>query len=283
MFAISIIDTDNFIDMPATARLLYYDLAMRADDDGFVGSPNKIVRMIGCSADDLRLLIAKQYIIPFQSGVCVIRDWKVHNYIQKDRYTPTRYQEEKSQLEQDVSGSYTLCTQPVSIPDTQVRDRLELDQVRENTTRARARDVQEQGESLNVEMARGSGEEPVDHSMTPVMRRFSDFWSAYPRKVGKGSAEKAWKRLKPSENLTKTMIAAVEAQKQSGQWKRDGGQYIPNPATWLNQKRWEDDVTEPFLGETYQSKPLQTSYDLKEYEEATIEVPPCVPQEVDGS
>lgn len=279
MFSISIIDTDKFIDMPATARLLYYDLAMRADDDGFIGSPNKIVRMIGSSPDDMKLLIAKQYIIPFPSGVCVIRDWRVHNYIQKDRYTPTRYQEEMAQLIQDETGVYTLCTQgrtqgciqPVSNLDTQVRDRLELGKVRDNITRAHARDAQEQGESLTVEMARGSGEEPVDHSTTPVMTRFARFWEAYPRKVGKGSAEKAWKKLNPTESLTDRIISAVKAQKKSRQWLRDGGQYIPNPATWLTQRRWEDDLQEVVEANT--PKALQTSYDLDEWERETVTVP----------
>lgn len=132
-----IVDTDLFLDMPITARLLYYDLNMRADDDGFVGSPKKIQRMIGCSDDDMKLLIAKQFIIPFENGVCVIKHWRVHNYIQKDRYNETLYLDEKSILEES-NGTYeiatsqgmdTECIQNVSKLETQVRlgkDRLEL-------------------------------------------------------------------------------------------------------------------------------------------------------------
>ena len=89
MFAKTIIDSDAFLDMPTTTRLLYYDLSMRADDDGFINSPKKIQRMIGASDDDLKVLIAKKFIIPFESGVVVIKHWKIHNYIQKDRYKPT--------------------------------------------------------------------------------------------------------------------------------------------------------------------------------------------------
>lgn len=74
--------------------------------------------------------------------------------------------------------------------------------------------------------------------------RFDRFWAAYPKKVGKGAAEKAFGKIRPSEELTETMIRAVEAAKTSTQWRRDGGQYIPNPATWLNQKRWEDEVAD---------------------------------------
>lgn len=129
----------------------------------------------------------------------------------------------------------------------------------------------EQGESLTVETARGSGEEPVGHSTTPVMERFVRFWEAYPRKVGKGAAEKAWRKLKPSETLTDDILSAIAAQKKSRQWLRDGGQYIPNPATWLTQRRWEDDLQERVEANT--PKALQTSYDLDEWDRETVTVP----------
>ena len=115
MFAKTIIDSDAFIDMPVTARLLYYDLSMRADDDGFVNSPKKIMRMIGASQDDLAILITKKFLIPFESGVVVIKHWKIHNYLRNDRYKPTTYQDELSQLELDENKAYRL---PVSKMDT---------------------------------------------------------------------------------------------------------------------------------------------------------------------
>lgn len=132
MFAKTIIDSDAFIDMPVTARLLYYDLSMRADDDGFVNSPKKIMRMVGASQDDLAILITKRFLIPFESGVVVIKHWRIHNYIQNDRYKPTAYQEEKAQLVVKDNKAYTLktdqnnameteCIQVVSSLDTQVR------------------------------------------------------------------------------------------------------------------------------------------------------------------
>ena len=124
MFAKTIIDSDAFIDMPVTARLLYYDLGMRADDDGFVNSPKKIMRMVGASQDDLAILISKKFIIPFDSGVVVIKHWRIHNYIQKDRYKPTKYTEEKAMLTVQENDGYSLdttCIQSVSSSDTQVR------------------------------------------------------------------------------------------------------------------------------------------------------------------
>ena len=131
MFAKTIIDSDAFLDMPVTARLLYYDLAMRADDDGFINSPKKIMRMIGASQDDLSILILRKFIIPFENGVVVIKHWRIHNYIQSDRYKPTPYQEEKALLEVEENKSYRLktgsevpCIQDVYTMETQ--DRLEI-------------------------------------------------------------------------------------------------------------------------------------------------------------
>ena len=121
MFNLDIIDTDLFLEMPQTSRLLYYELCMRADDDGFVSSPKKIQKMVGCSEDDFKVLISKQFIIPFDTGVVVIRHWKLHNYIQKDRYRETIYTDEKKQLNQEENGMYTKCIQDGYKMETQVR------------------------------------------------------------------------------------------------------------------------------------------------------------------
>lgn len=127
MFAKTIIDSDAFLDMPVTAQLLYFHLAMRADDDGFVNKPKSILRMTGCKDDDLSLLFIKKFLIPFESGIVVIKHWKIHNYIAKDRYRETKYKEEKATLSLDENNSYTTCIQPVYEVETQDRigkDRL---------------------------------------------------------------------------------------------------------------------------------------------------------------
>jgi len=141
MFAKTIIDSDAFLDMPTSTQSLYFHLAMRADDDGFINNPKKIQRMIGCSDDDLKLLIAKRFIIPFENGIVVIKHWKIHNYIQKDRYKPTIYQEEKKKLKVKDNGGYGLldteCIQDVSSLETQVRlgkVRLELGKEKKDKT-----------------------------------------------------------------------------------------------------------------------------------------------------
>lgn len=125
MFAKSIIDSDAFLDMSLSTQALYFHLNMRADDDGFVNNPKKIQRMINASDDDLKLLIAKNFIIPFESGVVVIKHWKIHNYIQNDRKKDTNYQEELKLLKVKENKSYTLnleeCNQNGYNMDTQDR------------------------------------------------------------------------------------------------------------------------------------------------------------------
>lgn len=119
MFAKTIIDSDAFLDMPMSAQALYFHLAMRADDDGFVNNPRKIMRMVGAGDDDAKILLAKRFLIQFDSGVVVIKHWRIHNYIQKDRYKPTVYKEEKALLAQKDNGAYTLQTNGLPTLDTE--------------------------------------------------------------------------------------------------------------------------------------------------------------------
>lgn len=111
MFDLEIVDTDLFLEMPVSSQNLYFHLGMRADDDGFVSNPKKIIRVVGASEDDLKILIAKNFIIQFETGLIVIRHWKINNYIRKDRYSETIYKEEKKQLIESENGTYNLMTQ----------------------------------------------------------------------------------------------------------------------------------------------------------------------------
>ena len=114
MFNISITDTDKFLDMPATSQNLYFHLNMHADDDGFVDSPKRIMRNVSASQDDMNILLSKQFIFVFESGVLVIRDWKIHNIIRKDTYKPTLYEEEKNLLEVAKTGAYQFRNEHVT-------------------------------------------------------------------------------------------------------------------------------------------------------------------------
>lgn len=129
MFSKTIIDSDAFLDMPLSTQALYFHLAMRADDEGFVNNPKKVQRMIGASEDDLKLLIMKRYILTFESGIIVIKHWKIHNYIQNDRFKPTTYIEEKSTLTLDSKKAYTECIHNVSKTEPQVSIELGKDSI----------------------------------------------------------------------------------------------------------------------------------------------------------
>ena len=114
MFAKTIIDSDAFLDMPLSTQALYFHLSMRADDDGFINNPKKIQRMIGCAEDDLKVLITKRFILPFDSGVVVIKHWKIHNYIRGDRKKDTMYPEEMALLVEKENGAYSLVSDGMS-------------------------------------------------------------------------------------------------------------------------------------------------------------------------
>ena len=106
MFSLKIVDSDLFLDMPLSSQCLYFHLSMRADDDGFVNNPKKIIKIIGANEDDLKILIAKGFVIVFDQGIIVITHWKINNFIRKDRYKPTMYIEQKQQLYQTENGAY---------------------------------------------------------------------------------------------------------------------------------------------------------------------------------
>lgn len=114
MFSLQVIDSDKFLDLPSSAQALYFHLGMRADDDGFVNNPKKIVRMINVGDDDLKLLFIKGFILDADNGIIVIAHWNINNCIQKDRYHPTIHQNEKQMFYLDENKMYTKCIQPVS-------------------------------------------------------------------------------------------------------------------------------------------------------------------------
>ena len=144
MMSKKIIDTDNFLDMPQSTQCLYFHLLLRADDDGFIQSPKSIMRITGCKDDDLKLLIAKGFVIGFETGVIVIRHWRIHNYVQSDRYSKSELPEAKSVelknkvyevVEQPINPDNTCmdtkCIQNGYKMDTQIR----IDKIREEENR----------------------------------------------------------------------------------------------------------------------------------------------------
>ena len=127
MFNKVITNDDNFLEMPCSSQVLYFHLSMNADDDGFVNNWKSIMRITGTKEDDLKVLIAKQYIIPFDSGVIVIRHWRLNNYLQKDRIIPTQYQEELKQLQLNNSNVYNMYTKCIHSIDKNSIDKNSID------------------------------------------------------------------------------------------------------------------------------------------------------------
>ena len=233
MFTKKIIDSDAFLDMPLSTQALYFHLAMRADDDGFVNSPRKIVRLVSATDDDLRLLVTKRFILTFESGVIVIKHWWMHNTLRSDRYQPTDYQEEyrtlglkpnkaytddPSFLLESASDNHVATTRKPTDNHMEPQNRIDKNRLDKN----------------RLDKTIGEGETVLD--------QFELFWSVYPRKVGKEAARKAFAKVKEPVEL---LINAVEKQKQTEQWTREGGRFIPYPATWLNQGRWNDEIEIP--------------------------------------
>lgn len=170
MFAKTIIDSDAFLDMPLSTQSLYFHLSMRADDEGFLNNPKKIQRMIGASDDDLRLLIAKKFLIPFESGIVVIKHWRIHNYIQSDRFKPTVYTEEREMLKLKKNKAYSL---DVSTLDTEcihdgynleTQDRLGKDSIVYNNSLSNDKEYIES--DVEPVVTDSTSDTPIDSNLT---------------------------------------------------------------------------------------------------------------------
>lgn len=170
MFDKTITNDDLFLEMPLGSQVLYFHLSMNADDDGFVNNWKSIMKMTGTKEDELRVLIAKKYIIPFDSGIIVIRHWRINNYLRSDRHTPTKYQEELAMLESRENNEYQLKESgytdgiPMVYPDKNSIDNI-----------------------------CPSEDEPVDDKANVLLDDFEKIWVIYPRKDGKSKAFKSYK------------------------------------------------------------------------------------------
>lgn len=224
MFSKKVTDTDVFLDMPLSTQALYFHLNMHADDDGFIDNTKTIQRMIGSSDDDRKLLVAKQFLLPFENGLVVIKDWRVHNYIQGDRYHKTQYINEKSQLIVEENNMYTRRVQDVSNMDTQVRlgkDRLGKD---------------------SKDILSGS-DEPDSKSIQKSERdqMFETIWKLYPKKSGKANAKKDFDKAIKSGIDPELIKSKLEEYLKQIKAKQTPQQFIKQGSTWFHQAGWEDE------------------------------------------
>lgn len=224
MFSKKVTDTDTFLDMPLSTQALYFHLNMHADDDGFIDNTKTIQRMIGSSDDDRKLLVAKQFLLPFENGLVVIKDWRVHNYIQGDRYHKTQYINEKSQLIVEENNMYTRRVQDVSNMDTQVRlgkDRLDKDR----------KDIL-------------SGSNEPDSTRIQKSERdqmFETIWKLYPKKSGKANAKKDFDKAVKSGIDPELIKSKLEEYLKQIKAKQTPQQFIKQGSTWFHQAGWEDE------------------------------------------
>ena len=214
MFSNDIINTDDFIDMPHSSQNLYFHLGMNADDEGFI-QPKRIMRMIQAKDDDLKVLLAKKFIHLFNSGVLVIADWHTNNYIDKNKWKPTEYVNEMQELRQIAS-------------ETVIKYELTKSLTLFNDKFKQKRREEKRREEKRIEYT------------TP----FEDFWSLYPVKKAKKTAEAKWKRLSEDKKLKAINDIPFRVENDS-QWKAG---YVPNPTTYINQERWEDEISKPRTG-----------------------------------
>ena len=223
MFAKSIVLTDAFLDMPMSARCLYFTLGMLADDDGFVGSPKSIMRQCGASQDDLGMLLAKRFVLGFESGVIVIKHWRINNYLRNDRYMPTNYQEELAALMVDQNGAYTEINKqgipmvyqldtdgiPVVSTDKNSIDKNSIDKNREEGVQRKRFTPPSLEEVTSYCAERNNGVDP---------QAFIDFYTSKGWKVGKETmhdwqaAVRTWERREVPKQTRKQYTTAAEYQ-----------------------------------------------------------------------
>lgn len=233
MFAKSIVMSDAFLDMSKSAQNLYFMLGMTADDDGFVNAPKSVMRLCSASAGDLELLIVKKFVIAFPSGIIAIKHWRINNSIRGDRYKQTNYKEEMETLELDENDAYKQVV--TSTDDAGYRgqgnaDTSSLDAGNHDAPNADT-NSDDAGNARIGKVRLGK-----DNNNT---HRFDEFWALYPKKVEKKKALAAFLKLDPDDQLFETIIKAVKEQSKSDQWERG---FIPNPTTWINGERWNDNL-----------------------------------------
>ena len=183
MFAKTIVLSDAFLDMPLTARCLYFTFGMLADDDGFINSPKSIIRQCGASEDDLKILIMKKFVIPFDSGIIVIKHWRINNYLRNDRYKETVYTEEKESLTMDETGNYHLGIPSSGIPSIG-KDSIGKDSIGNKEETKRKRFVPPTVEEVRAYCAERKNNVDAE--------RFVDFYESKGWMVGKDKM-KDWK------------------------------------------------------------------------------------------
>lgn len=201
MFSLNVVDTDKFLEMPISSRLLYYELGMRADDDGFVSNWKKILLFTGLKEDDMKVLIAKQFIIPFESGVIVIRHWRLNNYLQNDRTKPTIYQKEFKSLGIDNNNVYIMDTTCIHSID---KNSIDKNSIEEKEIYKEKEIKNKYGEFNNVLLTKEEYHKLEQANLLPYIEKLSSYIASKGKKYKSHYATiLTWNR---GDKQTKTSI-----------------------------------------------------------------------------
>ena len=235
MFDKRVVESDKFTDLPNSSKALYFMAGMSADDKGFF-QPRRLQKMYGFTDDDFKILLAKGYFIVFESGVMVVTDWNKNNWLDSRRVIETEYVSELNLL-RIVNEKYELTDPRLADAKQMLREnRIEENRIEENRT---------EENSINIYGQKQVEKEAAEAKIVELWEtQFIEFYKQYPKKVKKQDVKKWFQKNKPSNELFSSMMNSLEQFRASKGWQKDGGQFIPYPSTWLNQKRWEDEDIE---------------------------------------
>lgn len=217
MFSSKIVDSDAFLDMPQTSQLLYFHLAMRTDDDGFVGNPRKIMRMIGSAENDMAILFTKKFILGFESGIIVIKHHRINNNWDSHNCKRTQYIDEFNMLHLKENGSYTFDNTQGLLAQTEIR--------------------------LKSDGKKSLEENRIEENRIDKNIHFVTFWEKYPprRKVDKAKCEKKFCSF--DEQTQKLILDdVIKRSTEHSDWLKEEGQFVPAPIVYLNKQIWETPI-----------------------------------------
>lgn len=229
MFSIDVVCTDKFLEMPSSSQALYFQFGMNADDEGFVSAPKQITRMANASDDDLRILISKGYVIPFESGIVVIKHWNVNNYLRKDRLKTTVHKKEKALLNIEDNEYIPAINKNAFLLET-----IDCDNQQSTSCQPTA-DHATVNRSTQCRIDKNSIDKKKIYSV-----HFEEFWKIYPRKREKAKAYKAYNARLNDGFSEKDILEAGKSYAKECEEKNIEERYIKHGATFLS-------VNTPFI------------------------------------